>query len=75
MVLHCDVDSNPMPRITWLFGDDELMTETGSNASLYLEAVTAEQEGLYTCVGDNGYGTMNTSMYLAVRCESICPTC
>ncbi|KAM9469238.1 myelin-associated glycoprotein isoform 1-T1 [Clarias gariepinus] len=67
VVLHCDVDSNPMPRITWLFGDDELMTETGSNASLYLEAVTAEQEGSYTCVGDNGYGTMNTSMYLAVK--------
>ncbi|XP_060754132.1 myelin-associated glycoprotein isoform X2 [Neoarius graeffei] len=67
VVLHCDVDSNPMPQISWLFGDEQLMSETASNASLYLESLTAEQEGLYTCVGDNGYGTMNSSMYLAVR--------
>lgn len=72
VLLHCDVDSNPMPRISWFFGDEELMSETASNASLYLDSLTAEQEGVYTCVGDNGYGTMNTSMYLAVRCESIC---
>lgn len=75
VVLHCDVDSNPMPQISWFFGDEQLMSETASNASLYLESLTAEQEGLYTCVGDNGYGTMNSSMYLAVRCESIHPSC
>lgn len=75
VVLHCDVDSNPVPQISWFFGDEELMTDTASNASLYLESLTAEQEGLYTCVGDNGYGTMNTSMYLAVICEFIYLSC
>lgn len=75
VVLHCDVDSNPVPRISWFFGDEELITETASNASLYLESLTAEREGLYTCVGDNGYGLLNTSMYLAVKCKSICPCC
>lgn len=71
VVLHCDVDSNPIPQIIWYFGEEQLTTDTASNSSLYLESVTADKEGLYTCVGDNGYGTMNTSMYLAVRCESI----
>lgn len=71
MVLHCDVDSNPVPRISWYFQDEELMSETASNTSLYLESLTPEQEGVYTCVGDNGYGVMNTSMYLAVKCESV----
>ncbi|XP_036419961.1 myelin-associated glycoprotein isoform X2 [Colossoma macropomum] len=67
VILHCDVDSNPVPRISWLFGDEELMSDTASNASLYLESLTPEKEGVYTCVGDNGYGIMNTSMYLAVK--------
>ncbi|NP_001300786.1 myelin-associated glycoprotein isoform X2 [Danio rerio] len=67
VVLHCDVDSNPAPMITWYFGDKELMSETASNSSLSLENLTPEQEGVYTCVGDNGYGNMNTSMYLAVN--------
>ncbi|XP_072547733.1 myelin-associated glycoprotein isoform X1 [Salminus brasiliensis] len=67
VILHCDVDSNPAPRISWHFGDEELMSDTASNASLYLESLTPEQEGVYTCVGDNGYGVMNTSMYLAVK--------
>ncbi|XP_051965437.1 myelin-associated glycoprotein-like isoform X1 [Xyrauchen texanus] len=67
VVLHCDIDSNPVPTITWLYGDKELMSETASNASLPLENLTPEQEGVYTCIGDNGYGSMNTSMYLAVN--------
>ncbi|XP_055052957.2 myelin-associated glycoprotein isoform X1 [Misgurnus anguillicaudatus] len=67
VILHCDVDSNPVPTITWYFGDDELMSETASNSSLFLENLTPENEGVYTCVGDNGYGSMNTSMYLAVN--------
>ncbi|XP_062872633.1 myelin-associated glycoprotein isoform X2 [Trichomycterus rosablanca] len=67
VVLHCDVDSNPVPSITWFFENVVLMTETASNASLYLENLTPEQEGTYTCVGENSYGAMNTSMYLAVR--------
>lgn len=75
VILHCDVDSNPIPRISWYFEDEEVMTEIASNASLFLDSVTAEQDGLYTCVGDNGYGAMNTSMYLAVTCESVCLSC
>ncbi|XP_051718599.1 myelin-associated glycoprotein isoform X1 [Ctenopharyngodon idella] len=67
VVLHCDVDSNPVPTITWYFGDKELMSETASNSSLPLENLTPDEEGVYTCVGDNGYGSMNTSMYLAVN--------
>ncbi|XP_026101064.1 myelin-associated glycoprotein isoform X2 [Carassius auratus] len=67
VVLHCDVDSNPAPTITWYFGDQELMSEVASNSSLSLDNLTPEVEGVYTCVGDNGYGSMNTSMYLAVN--------
>ncbi|XP_063055814.1 myelin-associated glycoprotein isoform X2 [Engraulis encrasicolus] len=67
VVLHCEVDSNPVSRISWLFGEEELMSDTASNISLYMDDLDPTQEGIYTCVGDNGYGIMNTSMYLAVK--------
>lgn len=71
VMLHCEVDSNPPPRISWMFGDQELLWDTASNVSLSLDDVTPAQEGIYTCVGDNGYGIMNTSLYLAVKCKSL----
>lgn len=71
VTLHCEVDSNPPPRISWMFGDQELLWDTASNVSLSLDDITPAQEGIYTCVGDNGYGIMNTSMYLAVKCKSV----
>ncbi|XP_061885841.1 myelin-associated glycoprotein isoform X1 [Entelurus aequoreus] len=67
VTLHCEVDSNPAPRISWKFGDQELMWDTESNLSLTLNDVTPAEEGVYTCIGDNGYGVMNTSLYLAVK--------
>ncbi|KAM6967361.1 myelin-associated glycoprotein [Aplochiton taeniatus] len=67
VTLHCEVDSNPPPRISWMFGDQELLWDTATNISLPLDDLTPEQEGIYTCVGDNGYGAMNTSMYLSVK--------
>ncbi|XP_067367042.1 myelin-associated glycoprotein isoform X2 [Channa argus] len=67
VVLHCEVDSNPPPRISWMFGEQELQWDTAFNISLSLDDVSPAQEGVYTCVGDNGYGTMNTSLYLAVK--------
>uniref|UniRef100_A0A671Y3Q9 Myelin associated glycoprotein n=1 Tax=Sparus aurata TaxID=8175 RepID=A0A671Y3Q9_SPAAU len=67
VMLHCEVDSNPPPKIFWMFGDQELLWDTASNISLALDDVTPAQEGIYTCVGDNGYGIMNTSLYLAVK--------
>lgn len=69
MTLHCEVDSNPPPRISWKFGDQELLWDTASNLSLTVDDVTPAEEGVYTCVGDNAYGAMNTSLYLAVKCE------
>ena len=70
VTLHCEVDSNPLPRISWMFGDQELLWDTTSNISLSLDDVTPAQEGFYTCVGENGYGVMNTSLYLGVKCKS-----
>uniref|UniRef100_A0A8C7WMC4 Myelin associated glycoprotein n=1 Tax=Oryzias sinensis TaxID=183150 RepID=A0A8C7WMC4_9TELE len=67
VTLHCEVDSNPPPRISWMFGEQELLWDTASNVSLFLDDVTPQNEGIYTCVGDNGFGAMNTSMYLSVR--------
>jgi len=46
VVLHCDVDSNPTPTITWFFGDTELMTEVASNSSLPLDNLSPEQDGV-----------------------------
>lgn len=70
VMLHCEVDSNPPSRISWMFGEEEVLWDTASNISLSLNDVTPAQEGIYTCVGGNGYGTMNTSLYLAVKCKS-----
>ncbi|XP_077382517.1 myelin-associated glycoprotein isoform X1 [Festucalex cinctus] len=67
VTLHCEVDSNPPPRISWKFGDQELLWDTASNLSLTVDDVTPAEEGVYTCIGDNGYGAMNTSLYLAVK--------
>ncbi|KAG7216815.1 hypothetical protein INR49_001469 [Caranx melampygus] len=67
VMLHCEVDSNPPSRISWMFGDQELLWDTASNISLSLDDVTPAQEGVYTCIGDNGYGMMNTSLYLSVK--------
>ncbi|KAA0702177.1 Myelin-associated glycoprotein [Triplophysa tibetana] len=67
VVLHCDVDSNPIPTITWFFGNQELTSVIASNASLFLENLAPEDQGIYTCAGDNGLGIMNTSMFLAVN--------
>lgn len=71
VTLHCEVDSNPPSRISWMFGDQEVLWDTASNISLALDDVTPAQEGLYTCVGDNSYGAMNTSLYLAVKCTCL----
>lgn len=70
VTLHCEVDSNPPSKITWMFGEQELSQDTAANLSLSLDDVSPAQEGLYTCVGDNGFGIMNTSLFLAVKCES-----
>ncbi|XP_064160765.1 myelin-associated glycoprotein-like isoform X1 [Anguilla rostrata] len=67
VTLFCEVDSNPVPRVSWFFEGEVLLTETALNATLVLEGLDPSQEGLYTCMGDNGYGTMNSSMYLAVK--------
>lgn len=71
VMLHCEVDSNPPSKITWMFGEQELSQDTAANLSLSLDDVSPAQEGVYTCVGDNGYGIMNTSLFLAVKCESL----
>ncbi|CAL8288653.1 unnamed protein product [Merluccius merluccius] len=67
VTLHCEVDSNPAARISWMFGDQELLWDTAPNVSLSLDDMSPAQEGVYTCVGDNGYGAMNASLYLSVK--------
>ncbi|MGH0160241.1 UNVERIFIED_CONTAM: hypothetical protein FKN15_048652 [Acipenser sinensis] len=68
--LSCTVDSNPPPRITWLQEDTLVWEETGQNSTLVLMEIQPSQEGLYTCIADNDYGSRNQSFYLAVKCES-----
>ncbi|XP_077576757.1 myelin-associated glycoprotein isoform X2 [Stigmatopora nigra] len=67
VTLHCEVDSNPPPRISWKLGDREVLWDTATNLSLTIDEATPEDEGVYTCIGENAYGAMNTSLYLAVK--------
>ncbi|KAJ8332932.1 hypothetical protein SKAU_G00418280 [Synaphobranchus kaupii] len=41
VTLFCEVDSNPVPRISWFFGEEEQLSETALNATLVLDGVGA----------------------------------
>ncbi|MBN3325763.1 protein, partial [Atractosteus spatula] len=67
VLLYCLVDSNPPSTITWIKEGLDLQEEISLNSSLVMEDIQADGQGVYTCMADNGYGSMNRSLYLAVK--------
>ncbi|KAG2471146.1 protein, partial [Polypterus senegalus] len=67
VVLHCIVDSNPPPLITWYLYDVLVKEEEAQNSTLVLENLQPSQEGIYTCNADNKYGEKNNSLFVAVK--------
>ncbi|CAG4938169.1 unnamed protein product [Parnassius apollo] len=61
--LHCRVDCHPPAEITWLHNGTELRIDDNKNISedgttMYLQKVDFPNLGLYSCVMDNGYETL-----------------
>lgn len=71
--LYCDIKATPAPFLRWYKDgvplEDSLKYSTeydGEIASIEIDDVQREDEGLYTCVATNVNGTAETSVYLEV---------
>ncbi|XP_049633958.1 roundabout homolog 3 [Suncus etruscus] len=66
----CEVQGDPLPRLHWHKEDGELPPgryEIGSDHSLRIMRVRAEDEGTYTCVAENSVGRVQASGSLSVH--------
>ncbi|KAM5224790.1 roundabout homolog 3 isoform 2-T2 [Hipposideros larvatus] len=66
----CEVQGDPLPHLHWRKEDGELPTgryEIGSDHSLRIGRVSAEDEGTYTCVAENSVGRAEASGSLSVH--------
>ncbi|XP_054988765.1 roundabout homolog 3 [Sorex araneus] len=66
----CEVQGDPLPRLHWRKEDGELPPgryEIGSDHSLRIGRVHAEDEGTYTCVAENSVGRAEASGSLTVH--------
>ena len=67
-LLHCTAVGNPTPRVTWLFGAEELPTVL-SNGSILLPSVQINNEGNYTCRATNPLGSTEATLSLIIQGE------
>ncbi|XP_006892906.1 PREDICTED: roundabout homolog 3 [Elephantulus edwardii] len=66
----CEVQGDPPPNLRWHKEDGELPPgryEIRSDHSLWIERVSAEDEGTYTCVAENSVGRAEASGSLSVH--------
>ena len=67
-LLHCAAVGNPTPRVTWLFGGEELSAVL-SNGSVLLLSVQVNNEGNYTCRVTNPLGSTEATLSLVIQGE------
>lgn len=67
-VLDCAAVGNPVPRVTWLFGGEELPAVL-SNGSVLLSSVQVNNEGNYTCRVTNPLGSAEATLTLVIQGE------
>ncbi|KAI4871908.1 hypothetical protein NFI96_023608, partial [Prochilodus magdalenae] len=66
----CPVSGNPAPKITWLFNSSPVLPSSHyqiSDSSLRISSVTAQDEGMYQCLIDNGIGSAQSTARLSVQ--------
>ncbi|XP_032878729.1 vascular endothelial growth factor receptor 1 isoform X2 [Amblyraja radiata] len=72
ILLECQAEGRPVPRITWYKNNQRLHIESGitlgpGNRMLIIERVKEEDEGLYRCQATNRKGFVETSAYITVQ--------
>ena len=67
-LLQCATVGNPAPRVTWLFGSEELPAVL-SNGSILLSSVQINNEGNYTCRATNPLGSTEATLSLIIQGE------
>ncbi|XP_077176550.1 myosin light chain kinase, smooth muscle isoform X1 [Paroedura picta] len=70
-VLQCSVEGTPVPQITWLLKDRPIhyahsIFEDGI-AKLTVQDALPEDDGVYTCLAENGAGTASCSAQVTVK--------
>ncbi|XP_069510187.1 vascular endothelial growth factor receptor 3 isoform X2 [Ambystoma mexicanum] len=72
MVMRCDADGTPSPRILW-YKDNKLLEEVSGivlgdlNHTLSIQRVREEDAGTYVCWACNGRGCVNSSASVSVE--------
>lgn len=74
VVFSCRVEGDPPPDVMWrrTAGGGPMplaRVHTLEDKSLKLESVSPEDEGEYSCLADNGVGTVTASATLTVHCQ------
>uniref|UniRef100_A0A8C6L2R2 receptor protein-tyrosine kinase n=1 Tax=Nothobranchius furzeri TaxID=105023 RepID=A0A8C6L2R2_NOTFU len=67
VTLSCPSRGVPPPTVTWY--KDERALLHGSDGSLVIDRITAEDQGLYTCLASNERGSAESSAYIWVHGE------
>ncbi|XP_068109925.1 leucine-rich repeats and immunoglobulin-like domains protein 1 isoform X2 [Hyperolius riggenbachi] len=78
LALQCKANGSPLPRITWLKGDEPIvLTErhhfTLGNQLLIILNVVQEDAGKYTCEMSNTLGTERAYSQVSIDTTSSCP--
>ncbi|CAH0386545.1 unnamed protein product [Bemisia tabaci] len=71
--LHCSVDGWPTPTVTWYHNGQSLVAgpritflEEGSKFILLIESLVESDAGMYTCLAQNQYGSLETNKELRI---------
>ncbi|XP_063689231.1 hemicentin-2-like [Bolinopsis microptera] len=63
VTLYCSVGGNPVPKVSWYFGNSLLTT----SSVVVLSNVTSRDSGNYECRGSNSIGSGSATRYVKIR--------
>lgn len=66
LVVECGAYARPTPEYQWIFND----TIITANHRLNLSSLSLGDQGFYTCVANNSFGSVSGKFYLAIQGKS-----